>query len=147
MRFTANSENAGRNRVDGQVFGEMRQRDPEFGVTLSREEVARGIGVAADEIPWPIQTVSTGLPFTIVGFRSQETLANLKFPQAQAEELLKNSGAKFFYFLCPERREKSRLEARARMFFYGGKIQLRDQRPVAPRVGWSNTGSQIVMNK
>ena len=40
VHFTANSENAGRHRVDGQVFGEMRQRDPEFGVTLSREEVA-----------------------------------------------------------------------------------------------------------
>src|SRR6201987_1008740 len=31
VRFTADSENAGRYRVDGQVFGEMRQRDPEFG--------------------------------------------------------------------------------------------------------------------
>src|SRR6266404_6041902 len=41
VRFTANSENAGRKRVDGQVFGEMRQRDPEFGATFSREEVAR----------------------------------------------------------------------------------------------------------
>ena len=121
VRFTANSENAGRNRVDGQVFGEMRQRDPEFGVTLSREKVARGLGVDAAEIPWPIQTVSTGLPFTIVAFRSPETLANLKFPHGQAEELLEDSGAKFFYFLCPERREKSRLEARARMFFYGGE--------------------------
>src|SRR5881394_3606149 len=63
VRFTANSENAGRNRVDGQVFGEMRQRDPEFGVTFSREEVARVLGIAADEIPWPVQSVSTGLPF------------------------------------------------------------------------------------
>src|SRR5207237_1468839 len=34
VRFTGNSENAGRGRVDGQVFGEMRQRDPEFGVTF-----------------------------------------------------------------------------------------------------------------
>lgn len=119
VRFTTNSENAGRSRVDGQVFGEMRQGDPQFGATLSREEVARVIGVAADEILEPVQTVSTGLPFTIVGFRSQETLANLKVPQAQAEEFLKNSGAKFFYFLCPGRREKGALEARARMFFYG----------------------------
>lgn len=119
VRFTANSENAGRSRVDGQVFGEMRQGDPQFGATLSREEVSRVIGVAADEILEPVQTVSTGLPFTIVGFRSQETLANLKVPQAQAEEFLKNSGAKFFYFLCPVRREKDVLEARARMFFYG----------------------------
>jgi trans-2,3-dihydro-3-hydroxyanthranilate isomerase len=122
VRFTANSENAGRKRVDGQVFGEMRQRDPEFGVTFSREEVARVIGIAADEIPpeWPIQIVSTGLPFAIVGIRNQETLANLNSPHAQAAEFLKNSGATFFYLLCPTRRE-GRLEAEARMFFYGGE--------------------------
>src|SRR5580765_8190216 len=121
VRFTANSVNAGRDRVDGQVFGEMRQRDPVFGVTFSREEVGRVIGIAADEIPRPIQIVSTGLPFAIVGIRNQETLANLNFSHAQAAEFLKNSKAKFFYFLCPQRREKNRLEARARMFFYGGE--------------------------
>src|SRR5437667_12419579 len=101
VRFTANSENAGRNRVDGQVFGEMRQRDPEFGVTFSREEVAQVIGIAADEIPpeWPFQSVSTGLPFAIVGIRNQETLANLNFSHARAAEFLKNTAAKFFYFL------------------------------------------------
>src|SRR5437763_13927482 len=74
VRFTANSENAGRKRVDGQVFGEMRQRDAEFGVTFSREEVARVIGIAADEIrpEGPIEIVSTGLPFAIVGIRNPE---------------------------------------------------------------------------
>src|SRR6266550_406352 len=122
VRFTANSENAGGDRVDGQVFGEMRQRDPEFGTPLSREEVARVIGIAVDEIAseWPIQPVSTGLTFTIVPFRHQQTLSNLKFTYGQAAEFLKNTGANFFYFLCPERRE-DRLEARARMFFYGGE--------------------------
>jgi trans-2,3-dihydro-3-hydroxyanthranilate isomerase len=120
VRFTANSENAGRKRVDGQVFGEMRQRDPEFGATFSREEVARVIGIAANEIPteWPVQIVSTGLPFAIVGIRNEETLANLKFDNAQAAEFLKNSEAKFFYFVCSKRRE-GRLEAKARMFSYG----------------------------
>jgi trans-2,3-dihydro-3-hydroxyanthranilate isomerase len=122
VRFTANSENAGRHRVDGQVFGEMRQRDPEFGPMLAREEVARVIGIAADEIPpeWPVQIVSTGLPFAILGIRSQKALANLTFSHAQAAEFLKNTEAKFFYLLCPERHE-GRLEARARMFFYGGE--------------------------
>src|SRR6266404_3113136 len=120
VRFTANAENAGRKRVDGQVFGEMRQRDPEFGATFSREEVARVTGIAADEIPpeWPIQIVSTGFPFAIVGIRNQETLTNLKFDNAQAADFLKNSEAKFFYFVCPQRRE-GRLEAKARMFSYG----------------------------
>src|SRR5438128_1613080 len=119
VRFTANSKNGGRKRVDGQVFGEMSQRDPEFGATFPREDVARVLGIAADEIPWPIQSVSTGLPFVIVAFRNQQTLANLSFSHARAAEFLKNTAAKFFYFLCPQRREKNRLEARARMFFYG----------------------------
>ena len=122
VRFTGQTENAEHNRVDGRIFGEMRQRDPEFGVTFSREEVARVIGIAADEIPpeWPVQIVSTGLPFAIVGIRDQKTLANLSFSHAQAAEFLKNTEAKFFYFLCPDRHE-GRLEARARMFFYGGE--------------------------
>jgi trans-2,3-dihydro-3-hydroxyanthranilate isomerase len=59
------------------------------------------------------------LPFAIVGIRNQETLTNLNFSQTQAAEFLKNSSAKFFYFLCPQ--PKNRLEARARMFFYGGE--------------------------
>ncbi len=122
VRFTANSESAGRERVDGQVFGEMRQRDPEFGTPLSRDEVARVIEINVDEISseWPIQPVSTGLTFTIVPFRNQQTLSDLKFTYAQAAEFLKSTGANFFYFLCPKRRE-GRLEARARMFFYGGE--------------------------
>ncbi|HMF46894.1 MAG TPA: PhzF family phenazine biosynthesis protein [Candidatus Udaeobacter sp.] len=122
VRFTANSENAGRERVDGQVFGEMRQCDPEFGTPLSREDVARVVGIVVDEISseWPIQPVSTGLTFTIVPFRNRQTLSDLKFCYIQAAEFLKKSGANFFYFLCPERRE-GRLEAGARMFFYGGE--------------------------
>jgi trans-2,3-dihydro-3-hydroxyanthranilate isomerase len=122
VRFAVDSEKAERDRVDGQVFGEMRQRDPGFGTTLSREGVARVIGIAVDEISseWPMQPVSTGLTFTIVPFRTRQTLSNLKFSYAHAAEFLKNSGSNFFYFLCPERHE-GRLEARARMFFYGGE--------------------------
>jgi trans-2,3-dihydro-3-hydroxyanthranilate isomerase len=122
VRFTADSANAVGDRVDGRVFGEMRQRDPEFGTPLSRDDVARVIGNAVDEIPadWPIQPVSTGLTFTIVPFRNRQTLSDLKFSYSQAAEFLKKTGANFFYFLCPERRE-GQLEARARMFFYGGE--------------------------
>src|SRR5438034_8360611 len=122
VRFTANSQNAGGDRVDGQVFGEMRQRDPEFGTPLSRDDVAGVIGIAVDEISSdsPIQPVSTGLTFTIVPFRNRQTLSDLKFSYIQAAEFLRNTTANFFYFLWPERRE-GRLEARARMFFYGGE--------------------------
>jgi len=122
VRFTAESENAGRERVDGQVFGEMRQRDPEFGAILSREEVAAVIEVGVDEIAseGPAQVISTGLPFAIVPFRNSQTLTNLKYSFAQGAEFLERTGAGFFYFLCPEHRE-GRLEPRARMIFYGGE--------------------------
>src|SRR5207247_9059288 len=122
VRGSAESHNAGASRVECQVFAETRQRDPEFGTTRSREDVARVIGIALDEISseWPSRPVSTGLTFTIVPFRNQKTLSDLRSSYAQAAEFLKNTGANFFYFLCPERRE-GRLEARARMFFYGGE--------------------------
>ena len=120
--FTASSEDAGRQRVDGQVFGEMRQRDPEFGTPFSRIDIARVIGIPVNEIhsKWPIQPVSTGFAFTIVPFRNRQTLSDLQFGYTQAAEFLKKTGANLFYFLCPERREDE-LEAGARMFFYGGE--------------------------
>jgi trans-2,3-dihydro-3-hydroxyanthranilate isomerase len=120
VHFTAGSENAGRERVDGEVFGEMRQRDPEFGTTLSREEVATVIGVEVDQITseWPVQVMSTGLAFAIVPFRTPQSLANLKYSFAQGADFLERVGTRFFYFLCPEHRQ-GRLEARARMIFYG----------------------------
>ena len=108
-------------RVNGSAFGEMRQRDPEFGRILARDDVARTLRIDADEIApeWPSQVVSTGLPFAVVPLRSSKILAKLK-PGFSAEELLQGTGAKFLYFLSIERSE-DRLEARARMFFYGGE--------------------------
>ena len=122
VRFSANSGEDGGNRVDGRVFGEMRQRDPEFGTPFSRADVARVIGIPVNEIhsKWPIQPVSTGFSFTIVPFRNRQTLSDLTFGYSQAAEFLRKTGANLFYFLCPERRE-GQLEARARMFFYGGE--------------------------
>jgi trans-2,3-dihydro-3-hydroxyanthranilate isomerase len=122
VRFTPKSETAGQERVDGQVFGEMRQRDPEFGTPLSREKVAKAIGVEVDQIAseWPGQVVSTGLPFAIVPFSSLEALTNLKFNFSKAAEFLGSTGARFFYFIYPERLD-DRLEVRARMIFYNGE--------------------------
>ena len=122
VRFTPDSEDAGRDRVDGKVFGEMRQRDPEFGPTVPREDLARVLGIDTDEIAseWPIRVVSTGLPFAIVPIRKLKTLAALQPAMAGATAILKGTGAQFFYFLSLER-PGADAEVRARMFFYGGE--------------------------
>jgi trans-2,3-dihydro-3-hydroxyanthranilate isomerase len=121
VRFSTDSNHRS-NRVAGDVFGEMRQRDPEFGPTLPPDKVAsvlRGDGseIAAE---WPSQIVSTGLPFAIVPIRDSKALANLKPDLVKADALLEGTGARFCYFISPEERE-GRLEVRARMFFYGGE--------------------------
>ena len=148
VRFTANSENAGGDRVDGQVFGEMRQRDPEFGTPLSRDDVARVIGIAVDEISseWPIQPVSTGLTFTIVPFRNRQTLSDLKFSYIQAAEFLKKTARTFSTFFVPSgAKAGSKLEHEC--FFTVAKTRPRDQRQAALPVGWFNTASQKVMSR
>jgi trans-2,3-dihydro-3-hydroxyanthranilate isomerase len=100
----------------------MRQRDPEFGVILPREDVARVIGIDVEKIAseWPCQVISTGLPYAIVPFHDSQTLVDLKSNSIQGANLLKGTGARFFYFLSLEPRE-GRLAVRARMFFYGGE--------------------------
>jgi len=118
VRFTPDSKNSGRGRVDGNVFGEMRQRDPEFGPTLPREQVARALQIEPDEIVEPVQVVSLGLPFAVVPVRNSHTLANLKPRLAETSALLEGTGARFCYFLWVE---TGLPEARARMFFYGGE--------------------------
>lgn len=103
-------------------FGEMRQRDPEFGSIHPREEVARAIGLSADDLDpsLPIQTVSTGMGFAMVPIRKLETIRSIRFSWARAAEYLQRTDGKFFYLVCRETVDpKARLHAR--MIFYNGE--------------------------
>jgi trans-2,3-dihydro-3-hydroxyanthranilate isomerase len=105
---------------DGQLFGEMRQADPQFGETHQHSRVAQALGIPVAELDetLPIQTVSTGMPFTIVAFRSASTLSQLKVSWQQIAtyiESVQRSG--FLYFVA--RDGEGRL--RARMIFYNGE--------------------------
>src|SRR5215813_14168239 len=64
---------------DGALFGEMTQVNPQFGATHDRSTVASLIGVQSSDIheEWPIQTVSTGIPFAIVPIKRLSTLQSL----------------------------------------------------------------------
>jgi trans-2,3-dihydro-3-hydroxyanthranilate isomerase len=120
VRFSTDSTDRS-NRLAGDVFGEMRQRDPEFGPTLSRDDVAGVLRGGTEQIAseWPSQIVSTGLPFAIVPIRDAEALTNLKPDLVRAGALLEGTGARFCYFISPER--EGWREVCARMFFYGGE--------------------------
>ncbi len=103
------------------VFGEMTQKDPEFGVIHDVDAIARLTGLRAADFDSsaPIQTVSTGVPFTIAQLRSLKTLQNLRLDLDRSVEYLASSGGKFFYFVCRETVDpKARLHAR--MIFYNG---------------------------
>jgi trans-2,3-dihydro-3-hydroxyanthranilate isomerase len=107
---------------DGQTFGEMRQRDPEFGAQHDREQVAQITGLAADdfESDLPIQTVSTGVPFTIAPLRRLETIQQLRIDHARAAEYLEQTGGKFFFFVTRQTVDPA-ARLHARMIFYNGE--------------------------
>lgn len=103
-------------------FGEMTQKDPEFGPTHDREAIARLTSLSAADFSdaAPIQTVSTGVAFTIALVRSLTALQALRLDVPRAAEYLARSGGKFLYFVSPETVDpKARLHAR--MFFYNGE--------------------------
>jgi trans-2,3-dihydro-3-hydroxyanthranilate isomerase len=104
------------------AFGEMTQRNPEFGSTHAPQAIAEvtGLNPADFDPSVPIQTVSTGVPFTIVALRSLQTLKILRFDAKRAGEYLASSGGKFFYFVSRETVD-SKARLHARMLFYNGE--------------------------
>ena len=105
---------------DGQLLGEMRQTDPQFGQTHQHSRIAEALGVPLAELDenLPIQTVSTGMPFTIVAFRHSSTLGQLKVSWQQIADYLESvQGSGFLYFVA--RDGERRLHAR--MIFYNGE--------------------------
>ncbi len=106
------------------IFGEMTQRDPEFGAELDATVVARLAGLLPDDLEpaLPPQVVSTGTAFAIVALRSEGALARLKVNQEDATAWLRERGARWFYVLAPAlEQSQDGIEYRARMQFYGGE--------------------------
>jgi len=103
------------------AFGEMSQRDPQFGVVHDVNAIAGFTNLSASDFDdLPIQNLSTGLTFTIAAIRSLDKLRTLRVDLLRASDYLATSGGKFFYFVCRETVDpKARLHAR--MLFYNGE--------------------------
>jgi trans-2,3-dihydro-3-hydroxyanthranilate isomerase len=104
------------------VFGEMTQKNPEFGAVHDAQSVAAftNLSPADFDDSVPIETVSTGMPFTITAIRSLQKLQSLRVDLNRASEYLAKSGGKFLYFVCRETVDPN-ARLHARMLFYNGE--------------------------
>lgn len=102
-------------------FGEMTQRDSEFGAKHRREDIAPIGGLRAEDLreDLPIQTVSTGMAFMIVPVKTPELMQKLEYNVAAGRAYLEKSDAKFIFWVCPNAGQSPRLNAR--MIFYNGE--------------------------
>lgn len=121
------------------LYGEMRQRDPEFGAEYDPAEVARLLGVPLpDFLPgYRPQAVSTGNVFCIVALRSVEALGKLAIPQREASAWLRARGNRWFYCIAPEGPGTGAEPAvwRARMQWNGGEDPATGS-AAGPAIAW-----------
>ncbi len=100
---------------DGKVFGEMRQKDGDFGEKHTPEAVAPLVGLKVDDIAsdLPIQAVSTGTAFVILPLKSLAAIRSLRMNHAAISEYLARTGNRNFYCVTRETEDpKARLHAR-----------------------------------
>jgi len=104
------------------TFGEMTQAEPKFGAQHDPVTIARVTGLKSDELDTslPVQTVSTGVPFTVVPVRTLAAIRNLNLDQKRASEYLQQTEGKFFYFVTRETVDPA-ARLHARMLFYNGE--------------------------
>ncbi len=104
------------------VFGEMTQVDPVFGIQHERAAVARATGLRIEDFDssLPIETVSTGLAYTVTPLKSLAVIQRLRLDLSRADEYLEKTGGKFFYFVARETVDPA-ARLHARMLFYNGE--------------------------
>ncbi len=85
----------------------MKQIQPIFGAQHEAEALAKILGVDIAEIDqrFPIQEVSTGLPFFIVPLKSIASLKNARIDKEKYFAYIKDTEAKGILIFCPETHE------------------------------------------
>jgi trans-2,3-dihydro-3-hydroxyanthranilate isomerase len=104
------------------AFGEMTQIEPTFGMQHEHEAIAQATGLRVEDFDdsLPIETVSTGLPYTVTPLKSLAVLRNLQIDLKRGTEYLAQTGGRFFYFVTRETVDRE-AHLHARMLFYNGE--------------------------
>jgi trans-2,3-dihydro-3-hydroxyanthranilate isomerase len=100
----------------------MKQNTPAFGEIFDLKSVSQSLNVDPKEIDdkYPIQEVSTGLPFIIVPLKTQDAVKRAKVDQDKFFSLVENSQAKAVMVFCPQAEDpKNDLKARVFVDYYG----------------------------
>ncbi len=100
----------------------MKQKEPSFGKTLDAGEIGAvlNIGVSAIDKRYPIQEVSTGLPFIIVPLKSLAFLKKARIESQKCSALIKKTEAKAILVFTRETYKKANdLNARVFADYYG----------------------------
>lgn len=107
--------------IEGEVAW-MKQIQPEFAVQLDKQDTADMLGVSKDDIDsnYPIEWVSTGIPFYIVPLKSLQALKNAKLnKEAILKHLGKYSSNEFLVFTTESYNSTDTLAVRVFVPEYG----------------------------
>ncbi len=82
----------------------MKQVDPTFGATFDPGLTAGALGLRVEDIDsrFPVQAVSTGLPFMILPLKNLAALNRASVKKAEYFDLVRDSEAKATLLFCPE---------------------------------------------
>ena len=100
----------------------MRQINPIFSQVIDPDSLSRVLNLNREEIDdkFPIQEVSTGLPFIIVPLKTLNALQNMEVTKDRYSKLTRNTQAKAIMFFCPQTCNPGKdLHARVFTYFYG----------------------------
>jgi len=100
----------------------MKQVPPTFGQTFNSELISQVLNLNAREIDnrFPIQDVSTGVPFIIVPLKTLDTLKRARIFRDKYFELIKDKQAKAILIFCPETySQENDLNVRVFADYYG----------------------------
>jgi trans-2,3-dihydro-3-hydroxyanthranilate isomerase len=100
----------------------MKQKPPVFGQEIDKRQMARSLNLeeSAFDERFPIQEVSTGIPFLIVPLKSLAHLKKAKVDFPKFMDMVENIQAKAPLVFCPESREtQNDLSVRVFVDYYG----------------------------
>ena len=100
----------------------MTQNKPAFGPPVEGPGMAEILGLEETDLDenFPIQQVSTGLPFIIVPLKTREALRRIRVNTERSLEVLEHLDAKAVLTFCPQtRQEQNDLSVRVFAHYYG----------------------------